>query len=621
VSSPVGVAVDSSGDVYVVNYGMGTVAKFSATGEVLNARLIEGLSTNPRALAVDSSGNVYVAGVSGTVEYSSSGACVSECKAINPDGNLGVAVDSEGDVLISDRSAGTVDEYGPGEAHPRIENPELEEPLFAEPFGLAVASDAEHTLYVASYGGHSVTLFKQFASPSGPVATTAGATEPSETGVTLNGAVNPGGTTATYQFQYGETEAYGTTVPAPAGELAKLRRPTAVSQAIAGLKASTTYHFRIVATNSQGTSASEDETFQTVGKPTVVTGAATNVSSYGAELNGTVDPYVTDTTYHFEYGLTTGYGASVPFESVDVGSGSSPVAVLQGVGALIPGATYHYRVVAENSHGKTVGSDRTFTTAQLPPGPTASTGVASGVTRTGATLVGTVNPNGGNTIYHFEYGTSAAYGVRAPAADGEAGFGGANVEVSVPVSGLAPGTTYHFRLVAQSLTGGSFGKDATFTTPASPPGAVTGAASGVSQNAATLSGTVETRGQQTIYGFEIGTEAGSYGPAILAGSLGGEASEAVTLDVGELTPGVTYHYRFEAVNQDGVVHGEDQSFTTPVFTNPFSVPTVLPFVATPAVTFPTGSQANTSAPNAKGKPKAKKRRRKKTKKARGKKKK
>jgi phosphodiesterase/alkaline phosphatase D-like protein len=287
---------------------------------------------------------------------------------------------------------------------------------------------------------------------------------------------------------------------------------------------------------------------------------------------------------------------------VDVGSGGSPVAVAQGVGALLPGTTYHYRLVAENASGKSLGSDQTFTTTLPPPAPAASTGVASGVTRTAATLAGTIDPNGLPTVYHFEYGESTAYGLRAPTADAEAGFGSANVEVSNLVVGLAPGTTYHYRLIAQSLGGTIYSQDRTFTTSTTPPAVATGAPSGVSQNAATVSGTVGTRGLQTIYGFETGTEAGSYGPPILAGSLGGAVSEGVSLNLGGLLPGVTYHYRIEATNVDGSTYGEDQSFTTPVFVNPFSVPVVLPFIGAPATAFPR-EEAVTTGP---GKAKAKK---------------
>jgi hypothetical protein len=81
-----------------------------------------------------------------------------------------------------------------------------------------------------------------------------------------------------------------------------------------------------------------------------------------------------------------------------------------------------------------------------------------------ATLHGQVNPNGQDMHYYFEYGASTAYRQRAPAVDIDAGPGGSPVSVSAPVSGLSPGTLYHFRLVAVSAGGTSRSSDLTFTT-------------------------------------------------------------------------------------------------------------------------------------------------------------
>jgi hypothetical protein len=103
--------------------------------------------------------------------------------------------------------------------------------------------------------------------------------------------------------------------------------------------------------------------------------------------------------------------------------------------------------------------------------PGATTGAASGVTDIAATLNGTVNPNKEQTNYHFDYGTTTSYGSRVPAADASAGGGNGGKGVSQNVSGLAPNTTYHFRLVATNPSGTTNGADATFTTTSTPAGA------------------------------------------------------------------------------------------------------------------------------------------------------
>jgi uncharacterized delta-60 repeat protein len=98
--------------------------------------------------------------------------------------------------------------------------------------------------------------------------------------------------------------------------------------------------------------------------------------------------------------------------------------------------------------------------------PSLSTGPASGVTSSRASLSGSVNPNGEATSYHFDYGTSTAYGSHTPAIS--VGSGRAAVAASATVSGLAPGTRYHYRLVASNATGTAHGADETLTTGGNP---------------------------------------------------------------------------------------------------------------------------------------------------------
>jgi hypothetical protein len=95
--------------------------------------------------------------------------------------------------------------------------------------------------------------------------------------------------------------------------------------------------------------------------------------------------------------------------------------------------------------------------------PTASTGRASSVTTTTATLNGSVNPNNLPTIWHFQYGTTRSYGAQTPN-QGPTAAVKRNIAVAAPVAGLAPGTTYHYRLVAVNSSGTKLGGDHTFTT-------------------------------------------------------------------------------------------------------------------------------------------------------------
>jgi hypothetical protein len=96
-----------------------------------------------------------------------------------------------------------------------------------------------------------------------PVVSGTAATGVSGSSAVLHGNVNPNDRPVTaYLFEYGPTTAYGSTTPP--GSLAKSKSDKPVSAAVTGLQAETTYHFRLVATNSKGTARGPDATFTTL---------------------------------------------------------------------------------------------------------------------------------------------------------------------------------------------------------------------------------------------------------------------------------------------------------------------------------------------------------------------
>jgi len=206
------------------------------------------------------------------------------------------------------------------------------------------------------------------------------------------------------------------------------------------------------------------------GEPVVSTGNATAITSTSATLNGTVNPEGQTTTYYFEYGTTTSYGSQTP--SAAAGSGTAGAKVSAPVAPLVPNETYHYRLVATDPSGTTLGSDVSFKTPK-PPLPAVTTGGPKALSQTSATLTGTVDPEGAATSYVFQYGTSTSYGSDTAAAT--AGSGTKNVAVSAAIGTLAPNTTYHYRLAATNVNGTTYGHDVSFKT-AKPPAGVTIAA-------------------------------------------------------------------------------------------------------------------------------------------------
>lgn len=191
--------------------------------------------------------------------------------------------------------------------------------------------------------------------------------------------------------------------------------------------------------------------------------------------------------------------------------------------------------------------------------PVVSTGAATSVGEAGATLNGTVNPSGQATTYHFDYGTSTAYGQETAAES--AGEGNASVSKSAAVTGLSAATTYHFRIVATSSAGTTRGADRAFSTTG-PPSPTTEAATKVGGTEATLAGSTNPHGLATTYFFNYGTTE-AYGQKTTETSAGSGtvAVQTSTLLTG-LSPETTYHFQLVAKNSAGTVPGADQVFTT-----------------------------------------------------------
>ena len=197
------------------------------------------------------------------------------------------------------------------------------------------------------------------------------------------------------------------------------------------------------------------------------------------------------------------------------------------------------------------------------PAPIVTTEAATGLSETGATLKGQVNPHGYATTYQFEYGLTTSYGTKVPTTAESVGSGKTNVAVSKAISGLKGNTAYHYRVSATNAYGTTPGLDKTFTTPKLPT-VTTEAASGVKEKEATLKGSVNPNGNATTYQFEYGTTT-SYGTKIPLSpeSVGsGTTAVAVNKAIGGLTEGATYHYRVVASNAAGTVNGLDKTLKT-----------------------------------------------------------
>lgn len=311
----------------------------------------------------------------------------------------------------------------------------------------------------------------------------------------LKGIVNPYGVAETEAwFRWGGSclsaaaETVAGTVPAVIGE-------EPVSATIEGLKPNAPVCYLLqgydqnVKPPEAALTSFEPQSFTTPLVAPRIVGApsASFVSSSSAELVSEVNPENASTEFTFEYasggatlaeacpnGLRSESCAGVQSTSVARSGVYGLVGVTLALSDLQPATTYRYRLAAEDVNAaetqrdSAVGQEGTFTTAPNTM-VQATTGSASAITATGATVSGAVDPDGQGAAYEFELGlyngAATQYGV---VYSGSAGAGAAPVEESLALSGLQPGTTYAYRIAIRSAYGTAIGRQAVFTTAGVP---------------------------------------------------------------------------------------------------------------------------------------------------------
>ncbi len=620
---------DAAGDVYYPNATSKQVEVFAPTAEGAASRVftLEGTGAaalvEPTGVAVDSvrskayvidSGNgganpgrVQVFGATGGYE-----------STLDEGGSKAVTVDPvNGDVFVLDLSSEgscatlsspcyRVRGYHSGETTAFAEFGAGKIMANANfPDSIAVDHSTE-SVYVADIESRKTWIFRPGTSPlvTYPTEASERVTGLAAFEATLHGEVNPQGNETFCHFEYGtSTVPYEHSVPCQqpgyppelVGEGSRFR-PESVT--VTGLEGNTTYHFRLVATTAGGEVVDgADQTFTTrESAPTLGGVAASDVTQGDVHFNATINAQHLDTKYWFDYSRlpledASACTPSVPYASApatptDLGEGSAPEAVSldlagapvvlhPGMGSreLQPNTAYRFQVVAENAAGRSCGPEATFLT--LPPDPLAGTGAASGITQTTASLAGTVTPGStgpnSDTTWRFQYGTDTSYSSGSvPTTPGDAGMGTSAVAVATSLGGLAPNTTYHYRLLASNANADPaadpaaapqlvHGADHTLATlPAEP---LVSQPTILSETEATLEGHANPSGHPLQYRFDYGASS-AYGQSTpLAPAGEGTEYAPVSATLTRLTPGVTYHYRLVAVGAGGETFSPDATFT------------------------------------------------------------
>lgn len=325
--------------------------------------------------------------------------------------------------------------------------------------------------------------------PVKPLIAEESASAVTETTASISALINPESQETTCKaFEYVDDVTFkvseyatATSIPCEPEGLGSGAEPTATSSTLTGLVTNTTYHIRVLAENGSGLSEGPDKTFLTLPKPPrAETGEAFSITPNGATISGSVNPESvgpnSETTYIFQYGLTTSYGAQIPFVPGNAGQGTRPVVETANVSGLEPGAGYHYRIVATNDLANTpqtvFGEDKTFVTVPTPPRLSAVS--VSVITTNSATIDATLDPRGLPTRYELQLGS--APGILQAQTSGNTAASGA-LPIVLNVESLSPGTVYYFRIIATNVNGAAEpAPEGAFATTAAP-----GAASPLAQ--------------------------------------------------------------------------------------------------------------------------------------------
>ena len=465
------VYISSSGaaltGIYKID-GDGNPVNFTASGSYISGSTLTGtdsasfgFSPDGGQIAVDGDGRLIVVDAGRNVIdiFKPSGEFVEEISG-TPGGSFsalrGVAVDpTSNNFVVVDSGTGTLEEFAEDGSH--IDSTGgAETPTGAFSGTLRdVAIDSSGRVYLIDAGNLVVQVFS--ANVVLPKISYGTIEDQTQTSGTLTATVDPneGGDVLTCVFEFGATPSYGTTIPcdpnpaaAPPGSNFKV--PTVVKAEVEGLTPETAYHYRVVVTNSNGSRKGPDRVFQPHAVAGLTTEPVTNLEPTSVTLNGSWNGEGDGTKWKFEWGTTIAYGNVTPL--VDNGPATGPVKVSAGLTGLVPVTKYHYRIVATNSAGTSFGADVAFET---PPNAPIVKQWVTDVHSDSALIHGEVNPGGGQTTFHVEYVDDAAFQVTGfaaaksvPVPDLDVGTGVAYIPVKQMITGLTPGTTYHYRVTA-----------------------------------------------------------------------------------------------------------------------------------------------------------------------------
>jgi hypothetical protein len=383
LSEPLGVAVDTSGDAFVADYGSESIVEFDPAGAEIDRIDVAGSIGHPSGVAVDSRGDVFVQGYgfgAGAVyEWAAAGSgrveAGTEPTRIVEAGATGLVVDQSADVLY----------VAMGD---RVEQYDALSGAALGAFGAGSLTATERVavnaqsgdVYVSDQGAGDVAVF-------GPAVALAdastGSAEAGETTASVDGTVDPAGVALTgCRFEYVTAAAFeaggfadlssGGSVPcSPAfASIPADSNDHTVSAVLEGLAPGSSYRYRLAVANANGPSLGSERGFFSLAPPRIAAERAWSLSDTAATLAATVDPESSPTHYRFEWTDETDFQAegfaaatSIPVPDGTVAAATEPVSVIARLSGLAPETAYRFRVLAGNGvEGEQIGAATAFVT-------------------------------------------------------------------------------------------------------------------------------------------------------------------------------------------------------------------------------------------------------------------
>lgn len=343
---------------------------------------------------------------------------------------------------------------------------------------ISLSAGSNSISIVVTNGTQTSTTTLTVTYAQAPTVTILAPTSVTGTGATLNATINANGqnTSNIYlEISTSATFASDTSTVTATPSTATGTTNTNISAAKTGLVFQTTYYVRAFATNATGTMTSITYSFTTPAAPFVTTSAASDTSTTGVTLNGSVvgngDSGGTSTTVVFQYSLNSDMSSPIEVSPASngtiAGGDTTTIAVSKALTGLEAGNTYYFRLKATNNYGTNVGSTLSITLKGAPT-VTSAAPTSANIGTTTAKLSGTVDANSDvTTAISIRWGTRASGTLgNTLAVTPTSVSGNTSTTVEANLTGLTHSTTYDFILRATNSTGTTDSTQYSFTTNA-----------------------------------------------------------------------------------------------------------------------------------------------------------